>query len=199
MSTTIEQILDRAFGHPRGLLGRIGGAVMAQANGATESHVVDVARLTPEETVLVVGPGPGVGLRLAGQRAAVAHGVDPSPEMLALAQARCAAEIAAGRVRLARGSAERTGLDEASVDVVVSVNNVQLWDDRLAGFHELRRVLRPGGRLILSAHEKWLPVPRHALAAELVEAGFTELQTWVWQPPGVTAPLAAQFRARRPA
>lgn len=198
MSTTIGQILDRAFGHPRGLLGRVGGMVMAYGNGATERHVVDVARLTPEETVLVVGPGPGVGLRLAGERTRTAVGVDPSPEMLALAQTRCAAEIAAGRVRLTRGSAERTGLAAASVDVVLSVNNVQLWDDRAAGFAELLRVLRPGGRLVLSAHEKWLPVPRHALAAELTAAGFTDLQTWVWQPPGVTAPLAAQLRARRP-
>lgn len=198
MSTTIEQILDRAFGHPRGLLGRVGGMVMAHGNGATERHVVDVARLTPQETVLVVGPGPGVGLRLAGQRAAIAYGVDPSPEMLGLVEARCAAEISAGRVRVMDGSAERTGLEEASVDVVLSVNNVQLWDDRAAGFAELLRVLRPGGRLVLSAHDKWLPVPRHALAAELTEAGFTDLQTWVWQPPGVTAPLAAQLRARRP-
>ena len=36
------------------------------------------------------------------------------------------------------------------------------------------------------------------VAAELGEAGFTDLQTWVWQPPGVTAQLAAQVRARRP-
>ncbi|GAB3587616.1 class I SAM-dependent methyltransferase [Amycolatopsis endophytica] len=198
MSTTIGQIFDRAFGHPRGLLGRIGGAVMAQSNGATERHVVNVARLTPDETVLVLGPGPGVGLRLAGQRATLAVGVDPSPEMLALAQTRCAEEISAGRVRLTRGTAERTNLDPASVDIALSVNNVQLWDDRAAGFAELLRVLRPGGRLVLSAHEKWLPVPRHVLADELTDAGFTDLQTWVWQPPGVTAPLAAQLRAHRP-
>jgi len=198
MSTTIGQILDRAFGHPRGLLGRLGGAVMAQSNGATEQHVVDVARLTPDEAVLVVGPGPGVGLRAAAEHAAVVHGVDPSAEMLALARERCAAEVESGRVRLSEGSAERTGLGDASVDVVLSVNNVHLWEDRAAGFVELRRVLRPGGRLVLSAHEKSLPVARHQVAAELGEAGFTDLQTWVWQPPGVTAPLAAQVRALRP-
>jgi arsenite methyltransferase len=87
--------------------------------------------------------------------------------------------------------------EAASVDVVISVNNVQLWEDRAAGFTELRRVLRPGGRILLSAPERWLPIPRHALASEVEEAGFTDLQTWVWEPPGLFSPLAAQLRALR--
>ena len=190
MSTALTQALDRAFGHPRGFLGRIGAAVMAHGNAATERRVVDVARLTSGETVLVVGPGPGIGLAAAAERAGQVIGVDPSEEMLALCRARCANAV------LRLGSAARTGQDDASVDVVLSVNNVQLWDDRAAGFAELRRVLRPGGRLVVSAHDKWLPVPRHALAAEVSAAGFTDLQTWTWQPPGFGA-TAAQLRAVR--
>jgi ubiquinone/menaquinone biosynthesis C-methylase UbiE len=183
-------VLDRAFGHPRGLLGRIGGAVMAYGNAATERHVVDVARLTPGETVLVVGPGPGVGLRAAFEQTGTVTGVDPSEEMLALSRGRCPG------AELRLGSAEQTGQADESVDVVVSVNNVQLWDDRPAAFAELRRVLRPGGRIVLSAHEKWLPVPRHRLAAEVTEAGFTDLQTWTWVAPGFGT-TAAELRARR--
>ncbi|GLY67220.1 class I SAM-dependent methyltransferase [Amycolatopsis taiwanensis] len=95
-------------------------------------------------------------------------------------------------------SAEHTGQDDESVDVVLSVNDVQSWTDRAAGFAELRRVLKPGGRLVLSAPEDRLPVPRHELAAEAAAAGFTDLQTWVWAPPGPAAPLAAQLRALRP-
>lgn len=94
--------------------------------------------------------------------------------------------------------AEHTGQDDESVDVVVSVDDVQSWADRAAGFAELRRVLRPGGRLVLSALEDRLPVPRHELAAEAAAAGFTDLQTWVWAPPGPAGPLAAQVRALRP-
>jgi SAM-dependent methyltransferase len=90
-----------------------------------------------------------------------------------------------------------TDREDASVDVVLSVNNVQLWADRVAGFTELRRVLRPGGRLLLSAPDKGLPVPRHALASEVEQAGFTDLQTWTWEPPGVFATRAAQLRAIR--
>ncbi|MBN6037507.1 class I SAM-dependent methyltransferase [Amycolatopsis sp. 195334CR] len=192
MSTSLEQVLDRAFGHPRGLLGRLGGWVMAAGNAATERHVVDVARLTQGETVLVVGPGPGVGVLAAAGRAGRVIGVDPSAEMLELCAERCEG---AENVELHLGSAAETGLDDNSADVVISVNNVQLWPDRAAALAELRRVLRPGGKLVLSAHEKWLPVSRHELAAEVTEAGFTDLQTWVWDPPGPMAARAAQLRA----
>ncbi|SFP99046.1 Methyltransferase domain-containing protein [Amycolatopsis arida] len=193
-----DDVLDRAFGHPRGVLGRIGGALMARGNGPTERHVVAVARPTAEETVLVVGPGPGVGLAEAAAAARRVIGVDPSAEMLELCRKRCAEAARRGTVELRLGSVDDTGQDNASVDVVLSVNTVPLWSDRAAGFAELLRVLRPGGRLVLSAHEKWLPVPRHALADELTDAGFTDVQTWVWDPPGPMAGRAAQLRARRP-
>ena len=166
---------------------------MARGNAATEHRMVELARIEPDETVLVVGPGPGVGLHAAARLAGRAVGVDPSPDMLALSHQRC------GKLaELRRGSAEATGEADESVDVVLSVNNVMLWDDREAGFAELFRVLRPGGRLLLSAHEKWLPVSRHVLADEAASAGFADLQTWTWDPPGFTA-LAAQLRAVKPA
>lgn len=188
MSSAFTQVRDQTFGRPRGLLGRIGGAVMARANAATERHVVHVARLAPGETVLVVGPGPGIGLAAAAGDGRTVIGVDPSEEMLALSRTRCPA------AELRLGTAARTGQPDASVDVVVSVNNVQLWQDRPAALAELRRVLHAGGRLVLSAHQGKLGVPRHQLAAEVAAAGFTDLQTWAWNPPGFGA-TAAELRA----
>lgn len=114
---------------------------MARGNSATEHRVVDLAKLEPDETVLVVGPGPGVGLHAAAQLAGRTIGVDPSPAMLALCHERCG-----DQVELREGSAAHTGEPGESVDVVLTVNNVMLWDDRAAGFAELFRVLRPGGR-----------------------------------------------------
>lgn len=171
---------------------------MAHAHAAIERHVVDVAKLAREESVLVVGPGPGVGLAEAAARARRVVGVDPSADMLDVCRHRCADAVAAGAVVLRQATAEATGEPDAAADVVLSVNNVHLWDDRHAAFAELYRVLCPGGRLVLSAHERWLPVSRHALAAELERAGFTDLQTWAWDPPGPLAGRAAQLRAWRP-
>ncbi|MER7115660.1 class I SAM-dependent methyltransferase [Saccharomonospora azurea] len=195
--SSLGQVLDRAFGHPRGPLGRLGGVVMARGNAATEHHVVAVAKPTAEESVLVVGPGPGVGLAAAAERARQVIGVDPSHEMLELCAQRCSEAVEAGTVVLRHATAARTGADDESVDVVLGVNNLHLWEDRAAAFAELHRVLRPGGRMVLSAHEKWLPVDRHQLAKELEAAGFTDVQTWVWQPSSLLAGRAAQLRAWR--
>ncbi|QWF77369.1 Ubiquinone/menaquinone biosynthesis C-methyltransferase UbiE [Amycolatopsis sp. CA-230715] len=194
----MTQMLDRAFGHPRGLLGRLGGAMMAHGNAATERHLVELAKLGDDDTVLVVGPGPGVGLAAAARTARRTVGVDPSEEMLARCRDRCHDLIASGAVELRRGTAEDHGQPDESADAVLTVNNVQLWPDRAAAFRALHRALRPGGRILVSAHDRWLPVSRHELGDELLAAGFADVQTWTWEPPGRGASLAAQLRAVRP-
>lgn len=118
--------------------------------------------------------------------------------VLAAARRRCADLIREGRVRIGLGTAENTGLNDTAVDVVLSVNSVQLWTDRHEGLCELFRVLRPGGRLLLSAHEKWLPGGRSALAGAVQRAGYEDVDSWTWEPPGRGATTAVQLCARRP-
>ncbi|MDX3533066.1 class I SAM-dependent methyltransferase [Streptomyces sp. MB09-01] len=202
MESITQRLLTKGFGQPTGLFGRLGGRLMAHGNAATERHVVALAAPTDQEVVLVVGPGPGVGLDAAARRSAHVIGVDPSDVMLAMARRRCAPAIARGRLRLGAGTAARTGEPDHSVDVVLSVNNLQLWPDVPAGLAELHRILRPGGRMLLAAHEKWLPTALPALAHTVLAAGFTSVRTWTWQPPtrmaSTTALLSATL-AHRPA
>jgi ubiquinone/menaquinone biosynthesis C-methylase UbiE len=60
--------------------------------------------------------------------------------------------VRAGRVRLDLGTADRTGLSDASVDRIVSVRNVAIWPDVDAGVAELHRVVRPGGTVVIAWH-----------------------------------------------
>jgi SAM-dependent methyltransferase len=195
MASITELVQNQGFGLPSGPLGRIGGALMARGNAETERRLVRLAAIADTETVLVLGPGPGIGLAAAGEKAALAIGVEPSELMRESCERRCAELIERGRVRVVAGDAEHTGQHDASVDVLFSVNNVMFWPDREAGLAEAFRVLRPGGRLLISAHERWLP---DGLAGAVRAAGVADVQSWTWQPPNSRfTTLAAQLRAVR--
>ena len=174
MANLMMRVLDSAFGHPRGPLGRVGGAVMARGNVEQEQWAVAAAQLQPGEDVLVVGHGPGVGLALAaGAVGLTGHvvGVDPSETMRRMAAGRCAAEIRDGTVELRAGTAESTGCQGAGIDAVISVNNVMLWDLE-SGFSELARVLRPRGRLVVTVHRHVLGRAPDELRQAAESAGF---------------------------
>ncbi|HEU4947223.1 MAG TPA: class I SAM-dependent methyltransferase [Kribbella sp.] len=198
MGSIGERVRTKGFGQPEGLLGRFGGWLMVRGNGPTEKQLVQLAQLQPKDHVLVIGPGPGVGLLAAGKRAAIVVGVDPSETMLTASRQRCADLIETGKVQLIQGDAEHTHQPDQSANVVLSVNNVELWPDRKAALTEIHRVLKPNGRLYISAHQKWLPGGQAGLATDVERAGFDHVETWTWEPPGRRASTAVMLSARRP-
>ncbi|NUN51062.1 MAG: methyltransferase domain-containing protein [Candidatus Brocadiae bacterium] len=106
------------------------------------------ARIRPGERVLDVGCGCGldvfVAARLAGPRGSVV-GVDLTPAMLARPR-RAARRFPTASFLTAR--AEKLPFPDASFDLVLSNGVLNLCPDKDAAFRELRRVLRPGGRLV---------------------------------------------------
>jgi arsenite methyltransferase len=115
------RLFELTFGRPRGVLGRVGAAVVVRANAEQEAWAVRQAALVPGARVLVVGHGPGVGLAEASSAVAPGGGVigvDPSPLMRELAGRRCEALISAGVLEIREGTASSTGLPDSPVDVV---------------------------------------------------------------------------------
>jgi SAM-dependent methyltransferase len=103
------------------------------------------------EDVLDIGSGPGhlaseIALRVSP--GGVVHGVDPSTSMLAIAERRAASEHAA-RVRFGRGDALALPFPDASFDAVTATQVYEYVADMPAALAEARRVLRPGGRLLI--------------------------------------------------
>ena len=85
----------------------------------------------------------------AAKYAGIVVGVDPSDTMLLAARSRCGELIEAWKVQLIRGDAADTHQPDHSASVVMSVNNVQLWEDRPAAYAEIRRVMKPSARLLM--------------------------------------------------
>lgn len=122
------------------------------------------AELRPGERVLDVGCGTGIVGRLAAEAVGSGGsvtGLDVEPGMLAVARA------AAGKAEIEwiEASAESIPLPDESVDVVVCQMSLQFVPDRPRALEEMRRVLVPGGRLVLN-----VPGPTSSFFEPLSEA-----------------------------
>jgi ubiquinone/menaquinone biosynthesis C-methylase UbiE len=168
-----DRILLRMFGRPRGLLGRLGGVILARANRSFAQEIVGLLNVRAAERVLEVGFGPGVGIALLARAAPAGKivGVDPSEEMVRQAAARNAAAIERGAVDLRQGTAESMPFEDGAFDTALAINSMQVWPDALAGLREIGRVLIGGGRVALGFTPNSRQ-PRTGVTEMLSAAGF---------------------------
>ena len=111
-------------------------------------RTIELAQVRPGLTVLDVGAGTGDLSFAAAARGARVIALDLSAGMLAVLSRRATAAQRAAIEPLV-GSVERIPLPDASVDRVVSGFTVRNVGDLPRAFADLRRVLRPGGRVVI--------------------------------------------------
>ena len=176
-TTVIGAVMNQNLGLPPDLLA---GILPAEAIPELAAEL----RLRPGATLLDLACGrAGYGLMIARGSGARLVGVDVSA--LALAQAReQAARLGADDASFQIGDLVAPGLPDASADAVLCTDAIQFPDDPPAAYREIRRVLRPGGRIVLTC---WQPVDpaderlsdrlrRVDLAGGLAGAGCTEIE-----------------------
>jgi ubiquinone/menaquinone biosynthesis C-methylase UbiE len=100
--------------------------------------------------VLEIGIGSGLNLPFYRRDLEGLWGIDPSPELLAMARAQAA--WVHFPVSLGEGRAEDLPLDDHAVDSVVMTWTLCSVADPIRALAEIRRVLRPGGSLIFIEH-----------------------------------------------
>jgi ubiquinone/menaquinone biosynthesis C-methylase UbiE len=140
------------FAHPRGWPGRLAGWLMARKNAAMNAACVEWLAPAPGERVLELGFGHGRTIAWLAERTrpdGLVAGVDLSDTMLRQASARNRDAIAAGQVRLAKGDARHIPFASGAFDKALATNCVQFWGDLAAALAEIRRVLAPGGGLLI--------------------------------------------------
>jgi arsenite methyltransferase len=143
------------------------------------------AQLEGHETVADIGTGTGFMLAGLAPRVAQAYGIDNSPQMLAVA-GRNLARFDNVTLRQAEGTA--LPLDDQSVEAVFANMYLHHAPDPALAIREMVRILRPGGRLIvtdLDSHDHtwmrqemadlWLGFERADVAAWLSAASLDEV------------------------
>ena len=114
------------------------------------NDLIKLAALRPGERVLDVACGSGVVARLAAQlvgSSGTIAGLDINPGMLAVARSTTPPGMA---IDWHEASAEAMPLPDASFDAVLCQMGLQFVPDKHAALSEMRRVLAPGGRLVLN-------------------------------------------------
>jgi len=100
--------------------------------------------------VLEIGIGSGLNFPLYSKQVETVIGIDPSPRLLAMARRRAAA--AGIHAELLQGTAMAIPLAGDTVDTVVMTWTLCSIPDPLLALREMRRVLRPDGRLLFVEH-----------------------------------------------
>jgi len=171
---TVAEITNRLIGLPADLSAGV-------VPGDAIPVLLAALRLGPGDTLLDLACGrAGYGLTIAKATGANLIGVDFSAQALAEARAQ-AARLGVAGAAFHVGELTACGLPEAAADAVLCTDSIQFPDHPADAYREIRRVLKPGGRVVLTC---WEPVPpvderlsprvrRVDLAAGLASAGFT--------------------------
>lgn len=183
-----RSVLKAQFALPHGLGGRLAGWVLVKAGEYSGMNLttLELLALGGDERVLEIGFGPGEAVHLLTERLAAGGvaGVDLSPVMLARARRRNRRPRGDVPVDLRLGSAEQLPWPDGSFDAVFAVNSAQLWAPLGSGIAEVRRVLAPGGRVVLALHQRCVTRAGESVCAVdlrpqlidgLVAAGFADV------------------------
>lgn len=147
--------LARQAALPAGGLGWILAHIMALETAAANDITIELTDLAGQEHVLEVGCGHGRAVARIAEALPQGRvvGLDPSATMVRLATKRNREWIRRGRARIDVGVAERLPYADASFDRVVATHTVYFWRELEPVLRALRRVLKPGGRLVLGFGE----------------------------------------------
>lgn len=172
-----------------------------RSNRQRNIWAVSLLDVQPTDRVLEIGFGPGVAIAQFAGRATRGHvfGIDHSHAMVRHAARRNAAAVRAHRVHLTHAPVDQLPSFGDPLDAILAVNSVGFWPDPVERLRELRRLLRPAGRIALVSQPRCPGATRDttARAAEelqdmLTQAGFTHtrVETLDLDPP-VACVLAA--------
>ncbi|MER7486991.1 methyltransferase domain-containing protein [Streptomyces sp. NPDC126497] len=159
---------------------------LEEATDRLTDLMTDRLRIRPGARVLDLGCGTGrPALRIADRTGADVTGISISHKQVERATALAADRGLADRVRFERADAMDLPFGEDSFDAVIALESIIHMPDRAHVLRQVGRVLRPGGRLVLTDFFERAPIPdagRPAVERYLREFMMTMVQAEDYPP-----------------
>lgn len=155
--------------------GRLGSWMNSLMDGPTYRAFAQALDVRPEDELLDVACGWGEFLvnHTAGARRVA--GVDLAPAKVALARERLADRIREGTAEVVVADAARLPWPDASFTAVTCIDAFPFFPDPQAVLAEFFRVLRPGGRMVVSFAAEQLPEGVESRSARGIAGTFTAI------------------------
>ena len=183
------------FAHPEGWVGRFVGTILAFKNRERNAWAISLLNIQPNDQVLEIGFGPGQAIQEVVKLTpnGFVAGIDLSDVMVSQASKRNAAAIRSGRVLLRQGSEAPLPFEDNKFDKTFTVNSMQFWSNPIQGLQEIRRVLKPGGWVVITIQPMWaktegeVQVVAEKLQSQLKQVGFKQVRLETRQIRPITA------------
>ncbi len=175
---------------PRSFSGWVMGWIMPIVHDSINKHVLPLMDLKPQDDLLDVGCGPGYFIKKHASNVKSVAGLDFSEVMIKMAIRRNRARIKAGNAEFVQGEASKLPWKDNTFSVVTSTGSFVAFPKPLESIKEMYRVLRPGGRAVISIEwnaedgadhskkiEEWgIQILSEAdIRSMMDEAGFSEI------------------------
>lgn len=187
LESPAEQRPDLSRDVPQGLGGRLGVWLMPFFHGPMYPAAVAAMLLQPDDDLLDVACGSGSFLATCARQVRFAAGVDASAVAVSSARKHLAAQIANGTAEIVLGDAANLPWPDGRFSAVTCLGSLDLMPEPERVLREMRRVLRPDGRVVFTmgsrfhderAQQKYAAQAwcwtEDKLADALHEAGFAE-------------------------
>ena len=150
----IDGIWNRQHSRPGGMVGWLVGEQMVRQHRPETTWTINLLDIQPADTVLEIGFGAGRGIKLAAEKAGDGRvvGIDLSEVMVRAATRRNIQAVKTGRVELSQGNITALPFEDQHFDKIMTIHTLYFWLESLQALSELYRVLKPGGRLVISLY-----------------------------------------------
>ncbi len=149
----ISKFIASQFKQPSGIMGRfLMGFVLNKGNAKINQLTVELLDIQASDRVLDIGFGGGVTLGIMAERIdnGKVYGVDFSEPMVQQAKQKYSALIQSGKLSVLYADVQKLPFESEMFDKISTVNTIYFWSEPLIAFREIRRVMKPGAKLIVA-------------------------------------------------